>query len=303
MNISRTLLIATAPWLIGAPFVGCNRTQAYDPAIDPVPDRALVASLQNALVESAGEQSTAGPAAADTWGFLSGRFVFDGDAPALGNIAPDKNPEVCGKDSPIPVERLVVDAGTGGVANVFVYVITKANKLPIHPSYDSLVDAEVVIDNKNCYFQPHAVAIWTRSKLVGTNQDGVTHNFKVEPPGDGIYDRGISPPKDGVPGRAEPMVFKRAQKTPVALSCNFHGWMRGYILPRDNPYFAVTGADGSFRIENLPAGIELEFQFWHESQADALPVPNAKRGRWKVKLPEGGTDLGEIHLSAANFKL
>ena len=69
------------------------------------------------------------------------------------------------------------------------------------------------------------------------------------------------------------------------------------MLPRKNRYFAVTAADGSFEIANLPAGEELEIQVWHESAAGtqgALVVETdaakelkwTKKGRIKIKLEE-----------------
>jgi hypothetical protein len=39
--------------------------------------------------------------------------------------------------------------------------------------------------------------------------------------------------------------------------------MLAYWLSMDQPYFAVTGADGSFKIGDLPAG-DYEVEVWHE---------------------------------------
>ena len=60
--------------------------------------------------------------------------------------------------------------------------------------------------------------------------------------------------------------------------------MSAYLLPRKNGYFAVTAADGSFEIPNVPAGEKLEFQVWHESAAGAggglvVTTPEAKDAR------------------------
>ena len=35
----------------------------------------------------------------------------------------------------------------------------------------------------------------------------------------------------------------------VPLECNVHGWMHAYLGVLDHPYFAVSGADGTFTIE------------------------------------------------------
>ena len=40
----------------------------------------------------------------------------------------------------------------------------------------------------------------------------------------------------------------------IHVKCNIHSWMQAYIGVVDNPYFAVSGEDGSYPIENLPPG-------------------------------------------------
>jgi uncharacterized protein (DUF2141 family) len=40
----------------------------------------------------------------------------------------------------------------------------------------------------------------------------------------------------------------------MAVKCNIHPWMRSYISVVDHPFFAVSGADGSFTIKSLPPG-------------------------------------------------
>jgi hypothetical protein len=39
--------------------------------------------------------------------------------------------------------------------------------------------------------------------------------------------------------------------------------MTGYLLVTDNPYFAVTGEDGSFTLADVPPG-EYTVEAWHE---------------------------------------
>ena len=40
----------------------------------------------------------------------------------------------------------------------------------------------------------------------------------------------------------------------IHVKCNIHSWMQAYVGVMDNPYFAVSGEDGSYRIGNLPPG-------------------------------------------------
>jgi hypothetical protein len=40
----------------------------------------------------------------------------------------------------------------------------------------------------------------------------------------------------------------------VRVDCDAHGWMEGWIYVVDNPYYALTGADGKFTIADVPSG-------------------------------------------------
>ena len=65
------------------------------------------------------------------------------------------------------------------------------------------------------------------------------------------------------------------------------------MITRNNGYFAVTKADGSFEIPNLPAGVELEFRVWQEklSFVQAVKVNGEdkkwSKGRFKQTLTAG----------------
>ena len=50
---------------------------------------------------------------------------------------------------------------------------------------------------------------------------------------------------------------------PIQVKCDLHNWMLAYWLVLDHPYSAITQADGSFEIQNLPAGTH-KFRVWHE---------------------------------------
>ena len=40
----------------------------------------------------------------------------------------------------------------------------------------------------------------------------------------------------------------------MRIDCDAHGWMEGWIYVVDNPYYAITGADGKFTITDVPPG-------------------------------------------------
>jgi uncharacterized protein (DUF2141 family) len=40
----------------------------------------------------------------------------------------------------------------------------------------------------------------------------------------------------------------------VRVECDAHGWMLAHVFVAENPYYALTGKDGSFSISDVPPG-------------------------------------------------
>ena len=49
----------------------------------------------------------------------------------------------------------------------------------------------------------------------------------------------------------------------VRVKCDVHPWMAAWVGVLDHPFFTVSAADGSFTIENVPAGT-YTVEAWHE---------------------------------------
>ena len=49
----------------------------------------------------------------------------------------------------------------------------------------------------------------------------------------------------------------------LKFKCDVHPWMTAYVVVAGNPFFAVTGDDGSFKITGVPAG-KYTIEAWHE---------------------------------------
>jgi hypothetical protein len=230
-------------------------------------------------------------AGSDQWGDLVGRLVYDGKAPERAKKKVDKEIECCGKFD-IRDESLMVGP-EGGLANVYVYV--RSRKVEICPELIGSAPKQVILDNKDCIFQPHAMAIWLgKQEFFIVNSDPVAQNVAFSPLGD-------MPANIVLPvGGNATWTFKRKQTTPVPIACNYHPWESAFILPREDPYVAISGLDGSFRITKLPVG-KLEFQVWHE-RVGYLDTSQWPKGRFELTIKPGVNDLGTIQLAPTRFE-
>lgn len=239
--------------------------------------------------------TSARAAASAKWGDLMGRLVYDGQVPERGKLKVDKDVECCGKFD-IRDESLMVGP-EGGLANVFIYV--RSRKVDICPELEAAVEKEVVLDNRDCIFMPHCMKIWcTRQSFEIVNSDPVAQNVAFNPMGDQAANIVLPPPPD--PAAKATWTFKRKQRLPVPIACNYHPWESAYILPLDHPYADISGADGTFRIANLPLG-ELQFQVWHE-RVGYVDTPQWNKGQFEMTIKPGVNDLGIIRLASAKFE-
>jgi len=237
-------------------------------------------------------------AASDKWGDLVGRFVYDGKAPERKKLKVDKDLEYCGCFD-IRDESLMVGEH-GGLANVYLYV--RSRRVDICPELEETVEPRMLLENSGCIFDPHCMKIWyTKQDFYTTNLQPIADNVAFSPLGDVPANIILPPAPDS--GDEVPSVtwkFHRKQNIPVPVLCNYHPWESGYILPRDNPYVAISAMDGTFNIPKLPCD-ELEFQAWHE-RVGYLSTPEWSKGRFKMTIKPGVNDLGTIKLSPAMFE-
>lgn len=262
----------------------------------------MIKNLILAAVVAVFACSAVGVVVAEDWGTFSGQFVYGGDAPKPAPVNVTKDTEVCSNQGLVD-EQLVVNAENKGVANIVIYMYRKSSEPvpPIHESYAESAEGKVTMDNKSCRFEPRVAAMRTTQTLVIGNKDSVGHNTKV----DSLSNAQLNPI---VPANSEMEVkMPEVERLPVSVSCSIHPWMKGFLLVKDDPYFAVTDKDGKFEIKNVPAG-EWTFQFWHEKSGyvDGVVVGGAetkwKKGRLKVAMTADGKDLGSVTVPAATFE-
>ncbi len=104
-------------------------------------------------------------------------------------------------------------------------------------------------------FNPHVVVVPVGGTVQFPNEDPIFHNaFSVS--GDNRFDMELyKRPKVGSFTFQHPGIVK--------VYCNIHPQMSAVVVVRDNPLFTRAAADGSFTIENVPAG-RYVVKAWHE---------------------------------------
>jgi len=150
----------------------------------------------------------------------------------------------CG-GTPPESDRVVFgkEGGEDVVANVLVYVSKGLEGKKFDPPQQP-----VVIDQTNCVYVPHVVAVMTGQPVEIRNSDETLHNVMAQPRQNPSFN-------EGMPGSGKKLtkVFNKPELG-VDLRCFMHPWMVGYVHVLDHPYFSVTSTNGAFEIKNLPPG-------------------------------------------------
>jgi plastocyanin len=181
-------------------------------------------------------------------GTIVGEVKYAGDPPAPEKIDVTKDANICGADPKVS-PTLVVGANKGikdVVASLPSIQKGKALGKPEKPP---------VLDQKSCEYHPYAQIIPVNTTLEITNSDDVLHNIKTS--GGSKTSFNIAQPKFK---RKLTVEFKNPEI--VQVECNVHGWMNAIIVVEDNPYDALTDANGSFKITDVPPG-KYTLKVWH----------------------------------------
>ena len=121
-------------------------------------------------------------------------------------------------------------------------------------------------------FAPHVLPIVAGTTVRFLNSDPTQHN--VFSPDYEKYNLGTWPQ-----GQTKDHVFAKCAKAPCVYVqlCRIHPEMEAYVVVLQNPFFAVTAADGQYKIDNVPPG-SYSLGVWH-AKGKAQPKAADRRRR------------------------
>jgi plastocyanin len=111
------------------------------------------------------------------------------------------------------------------------------------------------MDQKNLVFVPHVLPIVVGTTVDYHNSDAVLHNVFSPDACCDKFNLGTWPK-----GQSKSYTFTK--ECSATLLCKVHPEMEGFVVAVPTPYYAVTKADGSYAIPNVPDG-SYTVKVWH----------------------------------------
>jgi plastocyanin len=138
--------------------------------------------------------------------------------------------------------------GVRDSADAVVYAVVPGKTFPAPAEHAKM-------DQANLVFSPHVVPVVVGTTVDFLNSDAVLHNvFSPDACAD-KFNLGTWPK-----GQTKSYTFKK--ECVATLLCKVHPEMEGFVVAVPAPYFAVTKADGSYRIADVPDGA-YTVKVWH----------------------------------------
>src|SRR5580698_3292676 len=140
-------------------------------------------------------------------------------------------------------------SGSKDHAGMVIWLESAAGKPPDTPPLT------VSMSHRHKTFEPHVLALRVGSKVQFPNLDPFFHNAFSNYDGQ-LFDVGLH-----APGTVREVTFHR--RGVVRVFCNIHPTMSAVIVALDTPWFAISNAQGTFRIPQTPPG-EYRLKIFYE---------------------------------------
>jgi plastocyanin len=201
---------------------------------------------------------------------VRGKVTLTGLAPKLANLPVTRDMKTCGTSK--PDEALEVSQG-GGVKNAVLW-ITDGSKAA---KGDKI---KATLDQKQCEFVPHVLALPAGATLDIVNGDKLFHNVHARDADKTVFNYAMPVPNHVIP---------KPLKDPALLriTCDVHPWMRAWVYVLPTSAFAMTDESGVYAISGVPPG-KHTLKLWHERLGEK---------EQQVDVPAGGTATVDLQLT------
>ncbi|HSB43611.1 MAG TPA: carboxypeptidase-like regulatory domain-containing protein [Nitrospira sp.] len=210
-------------------------------------------------------------------GMIEGTVLLDGAVPEPKgfNLITFPDPAYCGRISNGRGWRLlhdfVVDA-QGGLKDAIVLLEGVEAGKPFEMSVP-------LIEARDCMFQPFMTIVRNGHAVEVINMDPVMHDIQgyetsIEAGARTLFNtplvmnhqhrRGdLHAIHNHAPGKSlvGPIYLNKGRRT-FYMQCGFHAYMESWAMAVNNPYYALTDANGAYKIENIPPGT-YQLVVWH----------------------------------------
>ena len=205
-------------------------------------------------------------------GNITGTVTYVGDVPTRSALSIKTQDKHCLDTAKgMKSEALVVSKGKG-IQNVVVYARVRGQKV-------TLPKTNPKVDQLNCRYLPHVIAVPTGATVDVTSSDPIAHNVNS-------HAMKNEAKNFQVPNKGDVIPYKVTKAEPIKLTCDIHTWMSGYIVAVDSNHFTVTGqkdsegkwihpdayeksADtGKYTLKDVAAG-RVRVVVWHEELGTA----------------------------------
>jgi plastocyanin len=178
---------------------------------------------------------------------IKGVVNFSGKAPEMKVPKKRKDAEFC-KTKEVKYNAVIADGGK--LAETFVRLANDSVKgeYPAPAKHGEIAQVD-------CMYAPRIQGVVAGQEVDIKNQDGTLHNVHTF--------KGTETWFNQAQPKGSPEISKELEDTKlIKFTCDVHPWMRGFVVVSSHPFFAVTGKDGTFTIDKVPAG-KYDIEAWH----------------------------------------
>jgi plastocyanin len=181
-------------------------------------------------------------------GSIAGSVRFIGSLPELAMLPVRAHHEVCGDEQPSAALSV---GGGAGLADAVVWIHDArrgaALEIPAEPATITL---------QGCRYRPHVLAVAVGASIRFQSADAILHNVHALRGDSTVWDFAL-------PSEGSSQTVSVDEPGIVRLLSDVHSFMQGWVHAFGHPYFAVSDAEGRFRIGSVPPG-QYVVRVWHE---------------------------------------